>query len=140
MLTTVKMSIVFLKRTKFFVNDVSFRKKANDGRMTWIVQRNKKQSFFKNKRTFFTIRLKKKRLITERTILFKIILINCDNVFTEQTILLNERFNWTTTKRSFSKKTNEINEKWTIIFFWTIEKKRTKWIVHDSFTNDKRTK
>ena len=37
--------------------------------------------------------------------------------FTERTILLNERLHWTNdfTERSFNEKTNEIDEKWTII-------------------------
>ena len=37
----------FCEQTKFFVNNCVVLKK-NDGRTTWIVQQNKKQSFFKN--------------------------------------------------------------------------------------------
>ena len=40
----------FKEQTKFFVNDGVVQKKMNDGRTTWIVQRNERTIVFLNER------------------------------------------------------------------------------------------
>ena len=66
------------ERTRFLVNDAIVRKKTDDGRTTWIVQRNEINLFLLNDRTLF--------FFIGRTIY-----LNKLSFFTEWTILLNDR-------------------------------------------------
>ena len=115
---------------RFFQNEKGCRlekNKKNNERTKWVVQRNKKGLFFK---TNEKKQQQKDLKLSERT--------------KTKTNKKELRFYWTNyfTEWSFSANPSKKDGKWRIIlrvnkinFFWTIEKKLTKWVVHKRWRN-----